>query len=71
MEKRFFEYTGPSALTRGDYGVYVVGGHNMPEDAGSIFVFDPDFGEAPWISIEAGLKSGEWVEISEEEHTKL
>ena len=74
--ERTFKYVGPPRLTRGDYGVNVSGGHNSPDDPEAIFVFDPDFGDACWISIEAGLASGDWQEsnsdpvVNECEHPK-
>jgi len=66
MEKaRFFKYVGEPILTRGDFGVAVIGGHNTDADPEAISVFDPDYGDSIWISIEAGLASGEWVEVAE------
>ncbi len=68
---RFFKYTGPDMLTRGDYGVSIRGGHSAADDPGALAVFDPDFGDFVWSSIDAALESGEWIEISGEEHAKL
>lgn len=68
---RFFRYVGPEMLTRGDYGVRVVGGHSHPDDRGGIYIFDPDFGDQFWINANVGIKSGEWVEITAEEHAAL
>jgi len=61
--ERKFEYKGPPVLTRGDYGEDVRRGFNTLEDDLAIFVFDCTVGEMCWISIEAGLECGDWVEI--------
>lgn len=71
MTTRFFKYTGPDMLTRGDYGVSIRGGHSVSDDPGALAVFDPDFGDFVWSSIDAAIESGEWVEISGEEYAKL
>ena len=55
------------AKTRGEYGVGVSGGHNTPESPEHISVFDPDFGDQIWISIKAGLASGDWIEVKDED----
>ena len=68
---RFFKYTGPDMLTRGDYGVSIRGGHSANDDPLALAVYDPDFGDFVWSSIDAALESGEWVEITGEEHAKL
>ena len=70
MAKRFFEYVGKPMLTRGDYGVTVSGGHTG-EDPEMIYTFDPDYGDMGVISVEAGLESGDWIEITAEEHAAL
>lgn len=67
---RYFKYTGEPRLTRGNYGVNLVGGHNTVADPMAISVFDPEFGDSVWISIEAGLSSGDWIEITNEEYAK-
>ncbi len=71
MTARYFKYVGTPVLTRGDYGVGVVGGHTTERDPDYITVFDPDFGDSVWISIDAGLASGEWIETSFEEWTEI
>lgn len=58
-------------LTRGEYGESIRGGHTPDDDPDAIAVFDSTFGDQTWISVEAGLASGEWVEITEEEWRKL
>ena len=71
MKRRFFKYIDPDvAMTRGDFGVQVVGGHNSPDDPEAVWVFDPDFGDTVVCSIEYALGAG-WVEITQEEHKKL
>lgn len=47
-------------LTRGDAGVSVRGAHTLPEDPEGIYVFDPDFGDQLWGSLDAALASGDW-----------
>ena len=64
FRERTFKYTGAPALTRGDYGVNVAGGHNTANDPESILVFDPDCGDSCWISIEAGLECGDGLETT-------
>jgi len=68
--QRFFRYNGPPVLTRGEYGVAVVGGHTTEDNPELISVFDPDFGDQGWISVVAG-QAGDWEEITEEEHALL
>lgn len=68
---RYFEYTGPSEGTRGEYGVNISGGHTTADDPEGISVFDPDFGDMPWGSVESGLESGDWVEIPLDEWEAL
>ena len=63
MKIRKFQYTGNPVLTRGDYGVAVTGGHTVPDDPGGMYVFDPDFGDDCWGSVDACLASGDWKEI--------
>lgn len=70
MRQRFFKYTR-TAMTRGEYGVGVIGGHNTADDPKAISVFDPDFGDEVWIEINAGITSGDWIEITKEEHGAL
>lgn len=66
---RYFKYLGQETHTRGEYGETVCGGHET--EGGMISVFDSAFGDEEWISIEAGLASGEWVEITAQEHAAL
>jgi hypothetical protein len=61
FKRRRFKFLG-DALTRGDYGVGIRGGHNTPDDPDAIFTFDPDFGDQLMGSIESCLASGEWIE---------
>jgi hypothetical protein len=68
---RYFKYMGPCTGTRGEYGVAVRGGHNTDDAPGHISVFDTDYGDSIWISIETGLSSGEWIEITPEEWANL
>ena len=65
----YFRYVGEPTLTRGNYGVAVRGGHQNED--GMIAVFDPDYGDREWISVEAGLASGDWVPCSAEEWAAL
>ena len=71
MEPRYFKYSGEPMLTRGDYGVGLRGGHTTADDPDLISVFDPDTGETGWISVEAGVMSGDWVEVTAKEHDNL
>jgi len=64
---RYFEYVGPNVGTRGEFGVSVSGGHNTHDAPDYISVFDPDYGNSLWISIETGLKSGDWKEVTKKE----
>ena len=68
---RFFRYTGPDMLTRGEYGISIRGGHSAGDDPDALAIFDPDFGDFVWSSIDAAIESGEWVEINGEEHANL
>jgi hypothetical protein len=65
--ERFFKYTGELRLTRGDYGARVTGGHECYDRPGGICTADPDFGEMFVTSIQAGLESGDWIEVTEQE----
>lgn len=69
--KRYFQYVGSPTLTRRDYGMTLRGGHTAMDDDGAIAVFDPDCGEMTIISIDAGIESGDWIEISAEQHSDL
>jgi hypothetical protein len=69
--ERFFKYIGPACLTRGDFGVNVRGGHSAQDDPEALAIFDPDYGDRVWSSIEAALASGEWVEVTRAEWQAL
>ncbi len=45
MKIRVYRYEGDPALTRGDFGVNIEGGHTRLDDPGGLYVFDPDFGD--------------------------
>lgn len=69
MAMRYFKYNGPATNTRGEHGECVRGGHETA--GGMISVFDSAFGDQEWITIDAGLKSGEWTEITKSQYDKL
>ena len=63
-QERTFKYVGKPTGTRGEYGVNVTGGHTLPKDPEAIFITDPDFGQILWSSVEAALRSEDWIEIN-------
>ena len=62
VKQRTFVFLGSPELTRGEYGVVIVGGHNTPDDPDCVFTFDPDYGDQLVGSIDDCLESGEWEE---------
>ncbi len=61
FKQRFFRYIEEYALTRGQYGVSISGGHNTPQDPDCVFSWDPDFGDQYEGTIESCLE-GPWIE---------
>ena len=63
VKQRTFVFNGDE-LTRGQHGVRIDGGHNTDEAPDHISVFDPDFGDTVYASIERCLADGDWEEIT-------
>jgi hypothetical protein len=57
MKVRVYRYIG-NDLTRGQYGVRVSGGHTRLDDPSTVYVFDPDFGDLPFCSVDTAEQNG-------------
>ena len=64
--QRFFKFNGDE-MTRGEYGVSIKGGHTTVEAPDHISVTDSDFGPSIYCSVETGIESGDFTEVTEEE----